>query len=182
MNLKGKKLLMMIAPEKFRDEEYEIPFALLSEQGAKITTASTKKGIAQGMFGKKATVDTTFDEINAKDFDAIIYVGGQGTPTVRSNAKAVELAQTFFAQKKVVAAICWAPTILAKAGILQNKKATVWLGDDDEYKKKTSQVLNDLGGQFVAQDVVVDGNIVTGNGPEAAKNFAQALIKVLPKY
>ncbi|MEI8346153.1 MAG: DJ-1/PfpI family protein [Pseudomonadota bacterium] len=183
MELKGKKMVIVIAPDKFRDEEYDVPFALLTEQGVKLTTASTQKGVAKGMFNKKVTVELTLDDVNPDDYHGIIFVGGQGTPTVRSHPKSTELAKAFFDKNKVVAAICWAPTILAKAGILQNgRKATVWMGNDPEFNMKTSQVLTDAGGYFVAQKVVIDGNIVTGNGPDAAQKFAEAIIKVLPKY
>jgi protease I len=183
MELKGKKIVMIVAADKFRDEEYDIPNALLTEQGVKITVASTQKGPLKGMLGKKATAELTLDEVKVDDYNGIIFVGGQGTPSIRSNPKSTELAKAFFDKNKLVAAICWAPTILAKATILENgRKATVWLGDDPEYKMKTSQVLTEHGGHFVAQKVVVDGNIITANGPDAAMKFAEAIIKMLPKF
>ncbi|HQJ61379.1 MAG TPA: DJ-1/PfpI family protein, partial [bacterium] len=107
-----------------------------------------------------------------------IFVGGAGTPVVRADKRAVEIAKNS-AGHKVLGAICWAPTILARSGAIKGKKATVWLGDDAEYGMKTSAVLEKYGAGFVEKSVVVDGNVITGNGPAAAGAFADAIIKKL---
>ncbi len=178
MRLEAKKILMIIAPEKFRDEEFEVPFKTFNDEGAIVTVASLRKGIATGMFGAQFNVETTLDEVDEKSFDAVIFVGGAGVPDVRADRRAVEIAKNS-RNSKVLGAICWAPTILAKAGIVNGKKTTVWLGDDPEYGKKTSSVMEDSGAQFVNENVVTDGNIVTGNGPTAAQDFAEAVIRKL---
>jgi protease I len=79
----------------------------------------------------------------------------------------------------VLAAICWAPTILAKAGLLKGKKATVWVGPDAEYAKDTSEVLGDFGAEYVGKGCVVDGKVVTADGPATAKEMAQEIVKLL---
>lgn len=176
--LENKKILMIIAAEKFRDEEFQVPYNYFIENGANVTVASTKTGNATGMFGASVSVDKTVDDVNEKEYNAVIFVGGAGVPTVRSNNRAVEIAHNAV-NNDVLAAICWAPTILAKADVLKGKKATVWLGDDPEYGKKTSDVLEQYGARFIDEKVVVDHNIVTGNGPEAAQSFAEAITKRL---
>jgi len=178
MKIKDAKILMIIAPEKFRDEEFEIPYAKFTAEGAVVTVASLKKGTATGMFGAKFNVLHTLNDISEKDFDAVIFVGGAGTPVVRADKRAVEIAKNS-AGHKVLGAICWAPTILARSGAIKGKKATVWLGDDAEYGMKTSAVLEKYGAGFVEKSVVVDGNVITGNGPAAAGEFADAIIKKL---
>ncbi len=178
--LSGRNILMIIAPEKFRDEEFEQPFNHFSALGAAITVASLSKGTATGMFGKKVEVKTTLEEVKTGNFDAVVFVGGAGTPNVRANNRAVEIAREA-KNRPVAAAICWAPTILAKAGILKGHKATVWLGDDGEYGKKTDKVLELYGATYSSADVTVDGNIVTGNGPQAAQKFAEAISELLTK-
>lgn len=178
MKLEAKKILMIIAPEKFRDEEFEVPFKTFNDEGAEVTVASLRKGIATGMFGTQFNVETTLDEVDEKDFDAVVFVGGMGVPDVRADKRAVEIAKNS-KDHKVLSAICWAPTILAKAGVVSGKKTTVWFGDDPEYGKKTSEIMEDSGARFINENVVTDGNIVTGNGPEAAQDFANAVIKKL---
>lgn len=178
MKLKNKKILIIIAPKNFRDEEFEVPYKKFISLGAEVTVASLKKGTASGMFGAKVEVSVTLNEINEFDFDAVIFVGGAGTPDVRTDKRAVEIAKNS-AGHQVLAAICWAPTILAKSGAVKGKKTTVWLGDDAEYGMKTSAVMQKYGAEFIDKNVVEDGNIITGNGPAAAEIFATAIINKL---
>jgi protease I len=178
MKIKNKKILMIIAPEKFRDEEFEIPFRKFVDEGAVVTVASLKKGVATGMFGAEFDVKKTLDEVNESDFDAVIFVGGAGVPSVRADKRAVEIAKNS-AGHEVLGAICWAPTILAKAGAVKGKKTTVWLGDDAEYGMKTSAVMEKYGAVFSGGEVIEDGNIITGNGPAAAEKFAIAIVNKL---
>ena len=86
------------------------------------------------------------------------------------------LAQGFFKTGKILAAICIAPALLAKAGVLQDKKATVWSGPMD---KSPVNILKEGGAIYQNEDVVVDNNIITANGPEAAAKFGEALVRAL---
>ncbi|MGI6393666.1 MAG: DJ-1/PfpI family protein [bacterium] len=176
--IENKKILMIIAPENFRDEEFEVPYNTFIEKGASVTVASLRKGIATGMFGAKFDVKTTLDEVDENNFDAVVFVGGAGVPEVRADKRAVEIAKNSV-NHKVLAAICWAPTILAKAGSVEKKNTTVWLGDDGEYGMPTDKVMEKYGAFYSEAEVVEDGNIVTGNGPDAAEKFANAIIKKL---
>ena len=176
--LSGKKILMIIAHENFRDEEFNVHYKQFAGEGIEVTVASTEKGKAKGMFGTTFDVRYSVDEVNEADFDGVVFVGGMGTPSVRANMRAVEIAKNS-AHHKVLSAICWAPTILAKADVVRGKKVTVWLGDDPEYGMKTSKVMENAGATFVNKEVVTDGNIVTGNGPNAAEKFADAVMEKL---
>lgn len=176
--LSGKKVLMIIAHENFRDEELNVPFKQFLGEGIDVTVASPVKGTATGMFGATFDVRYSLDEVNEADFDAVVFVGGMGTPSVRASERAVEIAKNSV-NHKILSAICWAPTILAKAGVVNGKKVTVWLGDDPEYGMKTSKVMENAGATFVNKEVVTDGNLVTGNGPNAAEKFAAAVMEKL---
>lgn len=176
--LNGKKVLMIIAHENFRDEELNVPFKQFLGEGIDVTVASTEKGTATGMFGATFDVKYSLDDVNEADFDAVLFVGGMGTPSVRADERAVNIAKNSVG-RKVLGAICWAPTILAKADVVKGKKVTVWLGDDPEYGMKTSAVMEKAGATFVNKEVVTDGNIVTGNGSNAAEKFAAAVMDKL---
>ncbi|MEM2948117.1 MAG: DJ-1/PfpI family protein [Candidatus Anstonellales archaeon] len=179
MALKGKRIAMIIAPENFRDEEFNIPYKYFTNKGAVVDVFSTKKGTARGMFGTTVSVNKTIQELGVSNYDAIVFVGGAGTPTVRKEERAIEIAQEAVEQDKVLGAICWAPTILAKAGVLEGKNATVWVGDDPEYGMRTDKVLEKFGATFSGEGYTVDGKIVTANGPANAENFAKAIEKLL---
>lgn len=174
----NRKILMIIAFDRFRDEEFLVPRKYFDDNGFNVTVASYKKGTAVGMFGYEENVDITLSEIVPSDYDAVVFIGGQGTPFVRKEKESALLARYFF-ENGVAAAICWAPTILAKAGILNGKKVTSWVGDDPELNMTTEEYIVSKGGIFVNKMAVRDGNIVTGNGPMAAEEFAMLIEEAL---
>lgn len=171
-----KKALMIIAPRDFRDEEYQEPKAILESEGVKVVVASTVAETARGMFGMQVTPDTTIDEVNPAEFDAVVVVGGSGSQTyLWNNSKVHQIIQALHQKEGLVAAICISPVVLAKAGLLKGKKATVF---------RTATTINELqkGGAVVLQaPVVVDGKIITGRGPEAAKEFGRKIAENLTK-
>ena len=165
-----KKALMIIAPRDFRDEEFQEPKAVLEREGVKVVVASTVAGIARGMFGMQVTPDTTVDEVNPADFDAVVVVGGSGSQTyLWNNLKVQKIVQALHQRGRLVAAICISPVVLAKAGLLKGRKATVF---------RTGTTINELkkGGALISDaPVVVDGKIITGRGPEAAREFGRKI-------
>jgi len=173
-NLMGKKVLMVIAPGEFRDEEYFKPKEILENAGVEITTASIKEGEFTGMLGAKVYAKS-LDDINLDDYDGIIFVGGIGVAKhgYFENEKILNLARYFYEKGKIVGAECIAPMILAKAGILKDKSATIWKDAEliEEFKS--------LGVNYVDKSVVVDGKIITGNGPTAAEEFGKKYLELL---
>ncbi len=173
------RILMITAPERYRDEELEIPKAYFGNAGHEVVVASTKKGTCHGAGGGSVEATLSLGEVNVDDYDAVVFVGGPGTPIIRKEAKALEIAKSAAAKGKVLGAICWACTTLAKAGVLSGKKATVWVGEDAEFGMGTDKVLEKFGATFEKKGVVVDGKFVTADGPKHAKEFAEAIEKLL---
>ncbi|MEK7825878.1 MAG: DJ-1/PfpI family protein [Nitrospirota bacterium] len=169
--LDGKKVAMVIAPERFRDEEYAIPKEILEEEGVVVTTVSSKKDVAIGKLGLKVKPDLTLNDLKVKDYDALIFVGGGGAEEYWNSQKAHSLAIEAVQRKKVLGAICIAPVILANAGLLYGKKATVYESEIDKIKGK--------GAVYNGLPVERDGNIITANGPEAADQFGKAIVEAL---
>ena len=174
--LKGKKVAMIIAFRDFRDEEYFVPKETLKKAGVEIKTASNKMGRAIGADGGDVEVDLLVSEINPADFDAIVFIGGPGCLENLDNESSYRVAQETVSQNRVLASICISPVILAKAGVLEGRKATVWSSVMD---RSSVRILKDNGTIYQDEDVVVDGKIITGNGPAAAKEFGQAILEVL---
>jgi len=171
--LKEKKALFIVAPEGFQDTELVEPMKELEKHKIEITIASKKVKEAKGKLGGTAIVDYDIDDILVQDYDAVIFVGGPGAATYFDDETAHSIAREALEEEKIVAAICIAPVILANSGILKNKKATVFPSGKKE--------LEEAGAKYTAEDVTVDGNIVTANGPAAAKKFAQKIIELLSK-
>lgn len=175
-NLEGKKIVMVIAFRDFRDAEYFLPKEILENAGVGIKTASNKKGTAIGADGGDTEVDFLVSEINPANFDATIFVGGPGCLKNLDNESSYQLARETISQNKILAAICISPVILAKAGLLKGKKATVWSSPMD---RGPIRILEENGAIYQEKPVVVDEKIITANGPAAAREFGQAIVKAL---
>ncbi len=167
----NKSALLIIAPQNFRDEEYSVTMNVLKRSGVRVVVASLKTGMVRGMLGMRVMVNNTIYDVNVSEFDAIIFIGGSGSTVFYDNPRALKIAREAYESGKVVAAICLAPGILARAGILKGKRATIWSG--------AKEVLENAGAIYTGRDVEVDGNIVTANGPKAAENFAITIVKLL---
>ena len=175
-SLKNKKIAMIIAFQDFRDEELFIPRSIFLAEGAEVKIASSKKGKAIGSYGGVIDVDLTLDELNVSNFDAIVFVGGAGAAKYIEDERCHQIAQKAVEEDKVLGAICIAPTILARAGVLKDKKATVWSSNLD---KSAIKILQEEGAVYQKDSVVVDGKIVTANGPVAARKFGETIVRIL---
>ncbi|MBU0963124.1 MAG: DJ-1/PfpI family protein, partial [Nanoarchaeota archaeon] len=102
MSLKNKRLLFVIAPKNFKDEEYYITKEILESMGIKIITASSSKE-AVSVAGRKQITDITLDQINT-NYDGIVFIGGPGSVVYFDDQKVLEIANEFFNKNKLVAA------------------------------------------------------------------------------
>ncbi len=168
-DLEGVRVLAVVAPRDFRDEELFEPRAALVARGASVAVASTARGRATGMLGGSADAALAIDECRASDFDAVWVAGGLGAPEhLWEHAGLLALLREMYAQGKPVAAICLSGAVLARAGLLEGRRAAVF---------RTDRSLAELraGGAISASEPVVeDGRIVTAEGPLAARAFARA--------
>jgi len=174
--LQGKKIAMIIAFREFRDEEYFIPKQVLGAAGAEITTCSSSLGKAIGKLGGEIEINILIKDLKVADYDAVLFIGGPGAANYISNSACHRIARQAVEADRVLGAICIAPAILAKAGVLDGKKATVWSSVMD---KSAVKILEENGAIFQKDSVVVDGKIVTGNGPGAAKEFGEKIVEIL---
>ncbi|MEI8349956.1 MAG: DJ-1/PfpI family protein [Candidatus Omnitrophota bacterium] len=166
-------ILMVVPNADFRDEELLLPKKIFEEAGYKVEIAAAKQGKAKGVLGAEVTVERTLDQIQVEAYDALVLVGGPGAQVYWDDSRLHHLVQAMFKRNKVIGAICLAPVSLANAGILQDKKATVW---HSEAKR-----LGLGGAQYLSDDVVSDGKVITANGPQAAEQFAKKFLEELKK-
>jgi protease I len=165
------KVVMIIAHKEFRDEELTETRKVLERANQTIAVASSDLSPATGMLGMQAPVDLLVKDVKAADYDAVVFVGGSGAQEYWDDPTAQQLARDAVAQGKVLGAICFAPVTLANAGVLEGKQATVWRAEADRLKAR--------GADYTGAKVQVDGDVITANGPEAAQEFGQALVKAL---
>lgn len=166
-----KTVALIIAERTFRDEEYQVPKEILEKAGFKVLTASTSVEKAVGKLGMTVKPDVLVKDLINRELAALIFVGGGGSSQYFNDATAHELARHFYNQGKVVGAICIAPVILANAGLLKRKRATVFPDGRPDLEAK--------GALYTGNQVEVDGNLITGCGPEAAQAFGEKLAEML---
>jgi protease I len=165
------RVLMVIAPQVFRDEEYAVPKEVLESHGATVVTASSRTGTCHGKLGMTAEATVSLDGVDPVAYDAIVFVGGGGAEIFFDDPLAHEIAREAVALDRVVAAICIAPSVLARAGVLRGVQATAFESQKDDVRTH--------GAVWSRLPVVVDGRIITANGPDAAHDFGAAIAAAL---
>ncbi len=167
------KILFVIASKGFQQTEYTIPKKVLENTGFTVITASDAPNQAVAKDDvTTAHVDLTLEQVHMQDYSALFFIGGPGALQYLDNEKSYALLKKAQYFNIPIGAICIATRILAHAGILAGKQATGWNGDD-----QLSDIYLQHGVQYrTSQSVVVDDNIITANGPEAAQEFAEQII------
>ena len=174
-----KKVLFILMPENFQDFEFNVPYTTLTSKGYTVDVAGLKPGESTGSKGLKHTPNLQLSELTNEDFnryDALVVPGGPGSTQYLWNNKQIQNTVRYFNSKnKLTAFICYASIIPAQAGILENKKATVY--PTDEAKEIFAQ--NSV--QFVDQGYVTlkEDKIITAQGPNFAQDFADAIVSML---
>lgn len=167
------KVLMIIAQHGFRDEELYDAIEIFDTLGYKVDIAAQTKEEAKGMLGAIIKPTITYKEAKPYEYDAIVVVGGRGAMALADNLEVLKIVKNAHERQKVVGAICIAPMVLAKAGLLRGRKATVSLCQD------SMRLFKQLGIELVNDDVVATGLIVTANGPSATKKFAKKISEMI---
>ena len=171
-----KTVLIVIASKDFRDEEYFIPYEIFQREGAKVVTASSVKGEIIGVEGGEARATELINNIDVRKYDAVVFVGGDGAREYFDNDNAHKIAIEAVNRGKILAAICIAPVILAHAGVLRAKKATVWSSLSD---KSGTEELKKGNCNPSEERIVRDGKIITADGPAMAEEFAHAVVEAM---
>ena len=164
---RARRAVLIIASKNFRDEElFETKF-VLDEAGVETVTASTRIGVIKGMLGGSAEARILVKDIVVDDYDAIIFIGGSGAREYFDSVVALDIAREAADKRKVLAAICIAPSVLANAGVLNGVRATSFLSERTRLQR--------TGAIYTGAPVERDGPIITGSGPEAARLFGEAI-------
>lgn len=170
-----KTILMLLAPQQFRDIEYIVPRAFFEAAGLEVVTTSSEFE-STGKFGYQVHHDLLLDEAKAGDYDGVFMVGGTGSLNFIENETAKHLVTEFHEAGKPIGAICAACRNFLHWNILDGKKCTGHNWDN---------TMEDLSAQFGAtytgDPVTVDGNILTAYGPEAAEQAANEFIDMVEK-
>ncbi len=174
-----KVIVLVVAFKDFRDEEYFIPKEYFEKEGFQVRTASNKKGFAVGVYGGEALVDLEIKDLDPSKIDVLVLVGGPGALRYLDNEESYKIVKNCFLEKKILGAICIAPVVFAKAGILKEKKATVW---SSEMEKSAIRFLKKEGALYTPEEVVCDERVITAKGPQEAEEFAKKVTERVKNF
>jgi protease I len=171
-NLKGLKVAILIE-DGFEQVEMVEPRKALDQAGAETRIVSTKNKSVRGWkfkdWGDEFPVDLSIDQAQPRDFDALLLPGGVINPDkLRMQPKAVEFVKAFFDAGKPVASICHGPWTVIEAGAARGRRIASWPS------LKTD--LRNAGAEWVDQEAVVDGNLVTSRNPDDIPAFNREMI------
>ena len=157
--------------EGFEEIETISVIDILRRADIEVVTAGLKEGLAEGSHKVKVLPDTVLDKIDYRDFDGLILPGGApGFINLGNDQRILDMARRMDGAGKCVAAICAAPSVLIKAGVLQGRRATV---------SPSGKAQVEACADFREDRVVVDKNLITSRAPGTALEFALRLVEAL---
>ncbi len=162
------KVLAILA-EGFEEIEAITPIDLLRRAGVEVTLAALEDGKhVTGKVGITLHADANLCDLNSEEYDCVFLPGGPGVKHLRASERVIEIVRRQHANKKLLAAICAAPTVLHDAGVLNEKRYTAHFS-----------VANELPTILSDEKVVLDGNVLTSRGAGTALEFGLAMIDQL---
>lgn len=163
----------IIITDMFEDSEYSRPAEAFAQAGHRVVHVGLKRGqtIKGVKQGTPVLVDQAVKEVSVADFDALFIPGGYSPDRLRVDADAVQFAREFAESGKPVFAICHAPQLLITAQVLRGRKITGW--------KSVIQDIKNAGAEFIDQEVVEDGNLISSRSPQDLPAFIQAALRKL---
>ena len=172
--LKGKKVAILAA-DMFERVELEEPRKALEDAGADGEVISIHDGEIKGFdhFDPANTVkvDKTVEEASPGDYDALMIPGGVGNPDqLRGDENAVAFVREFDQAGKPMAVICHGPWVLVESGVVRGRRVTSWPTLETD--------IRNAGGDWVDNEVVVDGNLVTSRKPDDIPAFNREMLRI----
>ena len=165
------KILFVLSGQNFQDEEYFESKKIFENAGYKTEVSSTFIGTAQGKLGGMTNIDLLFSEVDAMEFDAVVFIGGIGCITLWDDWRTQGIAKLFLDNQKLVAGIGSGVVIMANAKILDGVNVTCLSADESHVRHGNANIMSDK--------VVISGSIITANGPDSSKEFANAIVNIL---
>jgi protease I len=172
-DLNGKRIAIL-ATDMFEQVELVQPRKALEDAGAETELVSLEEGEIQGFNHSDEAdtfpVDKVVADVSTDDYDALLLPGGVGNPdTLRTDEDAVGFVRSFVDAGKPVAAICHAPWMLVEADVVRGRKLTSF------HSIKTD--VKNAGGNWVDEEVVLDGGVVTSRSPDDIPAFNKQVIE-----
>jgi protease I len=172
-DLTGRTIAFLVAPEGIEQVELTEPWSAVADAGGTPKLLSMKAGEVQAFdhLDKADTfpVDAVVADADPSSYDGLVLPGGVANPdALRMDEDAVAFVREFVESDRPVAAICHAPWTLIEAGVVRGRRMTSWPSLQTD--------LRNAGAEWVDQEVVVDGNLVTSRKPDDLPAFNDAML------
>jgi protease I len=173
--LQGKKIAILLAPVGTEQVEFEETKKAVEDAGGTVDVVGLQSGDAQTMNsdvnpGDTFTVEKTFSEVSADEYDGLIVPGGTvGADNLRADEEAVNFVHSFFAQAKPVGVICHGPWMLVEADVVKGRTLT-------SYPTLQTDIRN-AGGNWIDEEVVTDQGLVTSRNPDDVPAFCSKIVE-----
>jgi protease I len=166
------KRVVIIVAQNFQDEEFVYPYYRVLEEGFHLDVATPGGQNMVGKYGVPARATMATDNLKASDFDCVILPGGFESPDrLRIRPEVLRFVREMTEAGKLVAAICHGPWILISAGVVKGRKITGYMSIADDLKN--------AGAQYLEQDLVIDGNLISAPHYKNNGEFMKAVIGAL---
>ena len=166
--------IAVIIDDMFEDSEYTQPAEAFKKEGHEVIHIGLQKG--KTVKGKKkgtpVQIDKSITEVSVNDFDALLIPGGFSPDKLRAFDEPVTFSRDFMESGKPIFAICHGPQLLISADVLRGRKVTGW--------KSIIQDIKNAGAEFLDEEVVEDGNLVTSRNPDDLPAFIRVSFTKLP--
>jgi protease I len=173
-DLNGKKIAFLVAQEGVEEVELTKPWEAVKQAGATPELIAPQSGEVQAFQhldkSEKFAVDKTLEQAQPGDYDGVVLPGGVANPDqLRTEPKAVEFLQRFFAEGKPVGVICHGPWTLVEADLVRDRTITSW-------PSLKTDIAN-AGGNWVDEEVVVDEGLVSSRNPDDLPAFCAKIVE-----
>jgi protease I len=160
-------LLMIIPPKEFKDEEFFDTKEILEDCGHDVTTASSQEGSCIGVRGGIVDAEIAISDVRVKDYDGFIFIGEIGAMVFFFDRVIQNIIVEARNKNKLIAAIGYAPVVIANSGILEGIRATVDSSKVDD--------IEDQGAIYSDECVTQDQGIITADNARNTKKFAEQM-------
>ena len=171
MNLHGARIAVLVT-DQYQELEVWYPLLRFREDGA--TTVAVGEEVGKTYLSKKGypvVAARSIAQVTADNFDAVIIPGGWAPDFLRQDPRMVRLVREMHEAGKVVAAICHGGWLLVSADIVEGRRATCFVAIKDD--------LVHAGAEYLDEEVVVDGNLITARKPTDLPAFCREIRNAL---
>jgi len=166
---KGK--VAILVENDYQDQEVWVPLYRLREEGYETVTVGPSAASYKSKLGYPVQAQAAASDVRAEDFLGVVIPGGWAPDRLRQHGSILKLVRDLFEKRRVVACICHGGWVLASAGIANGKRMTSYVAIKDD--------LVHAGADWVDQEVVKDGCLITSRKPDDLPAFCREMIKAL---